>query len=141
MSQVMIVDGTPVQANFLEQQLLTNLRQNLPQAENSSLVLAARTADDQIIGGLVGGTSYNWLLVKILWVQDAFQRQGIGRDLMQQAEARARTLGCHGAWLDTSNPAALSFYLRLGYEVFGELGNTTDQFPSGHRRWIMRKML
>jgi ribosomal protein S18 acetylase RimI-like enzyme len=53
------------------------------------------------------------------------------------AEEEAVSRGCHSAWVDTLNPAALSLYERLGYERFGELKN----FPSGGSRTFLRKGL
>ena len=61
--------------------------------------------------------------------------------MMARAEAKARAVGCHGAWLDTSNPEAMRFYAKLGYKPFGQLGNTPGQSPAGHRRWFMQKAL
>lgn len=136
-----IADGDAVAATFLEQQLLGSLRGLLPQTVNTSLVLVARNSLDDVVGGLVAGTSYGWLLVKVLWVSEAFQHQGLGRSLMLHAEARARTLGCHAAWLETSNPGAMRFYARLGYEVFASLENAPGQLPDGHCRWFMKKVL
>jgi hypothetical protein len=41
------------------------------------------------------------------------------------------------ALLDTFDFQALSFYARLGYEVFGRL----DDFPKGHTRFFVAKTL
>ena len=60
---------------------------------------------------------------------------------MQRAEQKGIELGCRGAWLDTSNPNAMDFYLKLGYEMFGLLSNIEDQQPENHKRWFMKKSL
>ncbi len=125
----------------LESKLLTSLRNSLPQAENTSFVLAARDPTSRLIGGLTASTSYGWILIKVLWVDAEYRRHGIGRALMTRAHQKAIDTGCHGAWLETSNPKAMQFYRRLGYETFGMLSNSEHQPPEEHCRWFMKKML
>jgi len=43
--------------------------------------------------------------------------RGVGRELMDRAEIRAREGGCHSAWLDTFSFQARGFYEKLGYEA------------------------
>ncbi len=104
-------------------------------------MLSAKSAQNSLIGGLTASTSYGWILIKTLWVDEAQRNQGVGRLLMEEAEAKGIGLGCHSAWLDTSNPDAKTFYETLGYEVFGELSNDAEQFPESHRRWFLKKSL
>ncbi len=96
-----------------------------------------RVTDDAgaLGGGLVGVISWEWLFIEALWVGDSLRGQGVGRHLMQKAEAHALVNGCHSAWLDTFQ--ARPFYEALGYEVFGEL----DRFPGGQSRYFMRRNL
>ena len=138
---IRIEDADPTVAERIESELLASLQDSLVQAENASFVLAARSRQNALVGGLTASTSYGWLLIKVLWVDDAQRRQGVGRLLVEEAEARGRNLGCHSAWLDTSNPQAKTFYETLGYEVFGELANDAGQFPESHRRWFLKKTL
>lgn len=140
-SPVTVGEADPKLGAYIEAQLLQSLRAHLPQAENGSFVLSATTHNGTVVAGLVAGTSYGWLLTKCLWVADAHRRTGLGRRLMLSAENKARGLGCHGAWLDTSNPEAHDLYATLGYEDFGELANQSGQHPPTHRRWFMRKSL
>jgi GNAT superfamily N-acetyltransferase len=88
-----------------------------------------------LMAGLVGVISWDWLFIEALWVGDSLRGLGVGRHLMQKAEAHALMNGCHSAWLDTFQ--ARPFYEALGYEVFGELG----QFPGGQNRYFMRRSL
>ncbi len=52
-------------------------------------------------------------------VRPAARRGGIGTQLMNAAEQKLRTSGCHAVFLETAvnNMAALSFYKRHGYSV------------------------
>ncbi len=125
----------------IREELLAALRTALPQARNASYVLSATDPAGSLVGGLTASTSYGWLLIENLWVAEAFRHLGVGRRLMARAEENARNAGCHGAWLDTSNPDAMRFYEKLGYEALGQLTNTALQAPATHRRWFMKKLL
>ena len=136
-----IAEDGPSAGRAIEDALLRSLRETLPQFENAAFVLSAKAPDGDLVGGLTAATSYGWLLIKTLWVADTHRRQGLGRALMERAEDKAKEIGCHGAWLDTSSPDAMRFYIRLGYETFGQLANAPGQHPDTHRRWFMKKAL
>jgi GNAT superfamily N-acetyltransferase len=91
--------------------------------------------DNQLVGGLSGQLSWQWLFVQALWVGDAWQRRGIGRALLKRAEAYAVAEGCHSVWLDTFQ--ARGFYLALGYRQFGVL----NDYPPGQARHFLCKRL
>ena len=57
--------------------------------------------------------------VNYLGVHPADRRRGLGRLLMDEAEARLRALGCAKVNLQirTSNTAASEFYRRIGYSL------------------------
>lgn len=96
------------------------------------------TADDGIgEGGLWGRIGYDWLFVELLAVPEAARGQGLGRALMQQAEAIAREAGCAGIWLDTYEFQARGFYEGLGFTLFG----TLPDHPVGQRRFFLMKRL
>lgn len=128
-------------SDYLEAKLLESLRSETEQSINTSFELVERDQSDKIIGGLVASVSYGWLLVKIVWIDKAYRNKGIASKLISQAENKARELGCHSAWLDTSNPAAKKFYANRHYVLFGQLKNTSNQIPPDHQRWFMKKML
>ncbi|SPO67162.1 GNAT family N-acetyltransferase [Pseudomonas sp. JV241A] len=91
----------------------------------------------EVIGGLYGKISAGWMFIELLSVPESLRGQGVGRQLMIQAEAQARSTGCTGIWLDTFSFQAPAFYRKLGFTVFGELAD----YPSGHTRYFMRKLL
>jgi predicted N-acetyltransferase YhbS len=128
-------------ANEVERKLLEALRQNVPPSDGKPLTLVARDLQGSMVGGLVGSTSYGWLLVKMLWVAEELRSQGFGARLMAEAETIALSRGCHGAWLDTSSVIAEQFYIRLGYAAFGVLANGPGEQPEGHRRAFLAKRL
>ena len=101
------------------------------------LAVLLKDRDDNVIGGIWGGTGYGWLFVQLLVVPEALRGQGLGMALMQTAEREALARGCHGAWLDTFEFQARGFYERLGYECFGEI----PDYPVGFCRFFMRKSI
>lgn len=133
--------GFSSSVQHLEHELLQSLREELVQSENKSFALVARSAAGDIVGGLTASSSYNWLLIKILWVEKASRGTGLGKTLLQRAEQQGSDSGCHAVWLDTSNPMAERFYTQHGYVEFGRLENGTGQSPSAHRRWFLKKYL
>ena len=92
---------------------------------------------EEIVGGLYGFDELNWLFVKYLVVPEALRGKGLGRQLMGEAERIARERGYLGIFLDTYDFQAKPFYLKLGYEQFGELEGD-DRTP---RRFFLRKVL
>lgn len=87
------------------------------------------------VGGLWGKTVYGWLFVEYLVVPEALRGRDLGTELMGHAEAIAVARGCAGAWLTTFTFQARSFYEKLGFEVFGELGSS----PGAETRLFLRK--
>lgn len=128
-------------SDFLETKLLESLRSETQQSVNTSFELVERDPSASIIGGLVASVSYGWLLIKIVWVDKTYRNKGIASNLISLAEGKAIELGCHSAWLDTSNPVAMKFYISQHYVVFGKLSNNSDQIPPEHQRWFMKKCL
>lgn len=91
---------------------------------------------DRIIGGLTGATNWDWLYIETLAVDPEFRNRGCGRELVAEAERIARERGCRGAWVDTFTFQSPEFYLRMGYEPFGELPG----YPADHSRIFLRKL-
>ena len=93
------------------------------------LAVTVRNPDCEIVGGLWGRTGYGFLFVELLALGPA-RGLGLGRKVMQLAEAEARRRLLVGIWLDTWTFQAPEFYPKLG---FVECGRITD-YPPGHDR-------
>jgi GNAT superfamily N-acetyltransferase len=106
-------------------------------AERRALAVVVSAEDGRPQGGLSGFTAWGWLFIEKVWLADVLRGQGLSGRLLVEAEAEARRRGCHGAWLDTFNPAARTVYERQGYRVFGEL----KDFPTGRSRTFLQKPL
>lgn len=63
----------------------------------------------------------NRLRITELWVDDAFQKQGIGHALMEAAKEQARAEGRRAIILETQscNVNAIGFYLHEGFTLIG----------------------
>jgi ribosomal-protein-alanine N-acetyltransferase len=84
---------------------------------------SGREAPD-IAGFLVGQRHKRGLgHVVTIDVNPEFRREGVGTLMMQAAEQRLKSEGCHSIFLETAvdNASAISFYERLGYAVLRTL--------------------
>ncbi|MCY1666747.1 GNAT family N-acetyltransferase [Rhizobium sp. SL86] len=111
--------------------------QDVGASERRSLAVLVRDDEERLVAGINGYTAWGWLFVQWLWVEDGQRGQGLAGRMLEAAEEEARQRGCHGAWIDTFNPAAEKVYRRQGFEVFGEL----PDFPRGRTRKFLKKSL
>ena len=123
------------------QVVLAGLRRHndeyVPWGADVTFAVFLRTFEGEIVGGVLAKAGRGWLHIATLWVEESVRGREHGTRLIAAAEAEARRLGCHSAYLDTFSFQARPFYERCGYEVFG----TLDDFPAGHQRFFMRKSL
>ena len=105
--------------------------------QGKNLCFVLRSPDQEIIGGVIGATYWNWLYINLMWIKEEFRGRGFGHQLLTLAEQEARQRGAEYAYLDTFSFQAPDFYKKHGYEVFGELTN----FPPGHQRYFLSKQL
>jgi GNAT superfamily N-acetyltransferase len=75
--------------------------------------------------------------VAALWVDEPHRGQGVGTQLLAEAEAEAERRGCLGVYLDTYSFQARPFYERLGYQLFG----TLPDCPPGATKFYLYKRL
>lgn len=92
---------------------------------------------ETLVGGLNGVTSFGWLYIATLWLDEAYRHQGIGTELLQAAEQEALRRGCLRSCLTSFTFQAKPFYEKHGYEVFGRL----DDYPEGEKMYFMKKVL
>ncbi len=65
-------------------------------------------------------------LLDHLWIQPAFMRQGIGRQLFLHAVERTRSQGLRRLELE-ADPHAVGFYEHMGAHVIGEAASDMDR--------------
>ena len=103
--------------------------------DDLNFTVIARDGDKNIVAGLVGSAYWNAMHIALLWVDDRQRGKQLGSQLLARAETLALESGYGIVHLDTVN--ARDFYIKNGYEVFGEL---TDQ-PRGESLYFMQKRL
>ena len=101
------------------------------------LCFVLHAPDQEIVGGVIDETYWDWFYLDLLWVKDELRGRGYGHRLLTRAEDEARQRGAKNVYLDTFSFQALDFYKQQGYQVFGEL----QDFPPGHQRYFLTKQL
>jgi ribosomal protein S18 acetylase RimI-like enzyme len=99
------------------------------------LAVVVRNEDGDVIGGLCGDLLWDWLHVQCLWVDEGLRDRGVGTKLVRMAEDAAVSKGIDNIHLETTSFQALDFYLKNGYEVFGQL----EGKPAGHTWYYLKK--
>jgi GNAT superfamily N-acetyltransferase len=132
------LDPTEAEIEALRTPLLDHLKQiGRDIGYRPYSILLSDTPGGPVTGGLYGYVLFEWLFIQYVSVPETLRGQGVGTELMAQAEAWVRAEGLAGLWLDTFAFQARSFYEKLGYSVFGEI---TDH-PRGSSRYFLKKQL
>lgn len=106
-------------------------------AESEPLNLYVEDDSGQVMAGLVAETFGNWLEIEYLFVKEDLRGQGIGSQLLQQAESEAKKRNCRFAFVNTYQFQAPAFYQKHGYkEVF-----TLKDYPCTGQRHYYQKDL
>ena len=106
-------------------------------AESEPLNLYVEDEHGEIMAGLVAETFGNWLEIEYLFVKEDLRGQGIGSQLLQQAESEAKKRNCRFAFVNTYQFQAPAFYQKHGYkEVF-----TLKDYPyTGQRHYYQKDL-
>ena len=106
-------------------------------AESEPLNLYVEDDSGELMAGLVAETFGNWLEVEYLFVKEDLRGQGIGSQLLQQAESEAKKRNCRFVFVNTYQFQAPAFYQKQGYkEVF-----TLKDYPYIGQRHYYQKDL
>jgi ribosomal protein S18 acetylase RimI-like enzyme len=96
-----------------------------------------RSEAGEVIAAFNGHTWGGCCVVSHLWVDASQRGRGLGRALLQAAEAEAMRRSCEQMVLSTHSFQAPAFYERLGYEKLAVVGGQ----PKGHANIIYVKRL
>ncbi|OOF01107.1 biphenyl 2,3-dioxygenase [Salinivibrio sp. MA351] len=124
---------------------ITAIRQGLKQSNapflaglpEGTLAGYAYNENNERIGGIVANTWGQWLLIKYLWVDDAFRHRHVGSHLLDNLEEYAKDIGCKMAFVDTFSFQARPFYEKHGYQC----QMTLTDYPVDHALHFMTKVL
>ena len=112
-------------------------RSNREAAESEPLNIYVEDDSGELMAGLVAETFGNWLEIEYLFVKEELRGQGIGSQLLQQAESEAKKRNCRFAFVNTYQFQAPAFYQKYGYkEVF-----TMKDYPyTGQRHYYQKEL-
>jgi GNAT superfamily N-acetyltransferase len=130
-------EQNPEWREIVRQGLYRHNREQVGSRELVEIGLVARDQDGRVVGGVMGGSIWGWMLVEVFWVDQELRGQGLGTALLNQAEQVARQCGCGYVILETFNSQTLGFYQKRGYVINGQL----DDLPAGHTRYSLKKIL
>ena len=108
-----------------------------PIEEEKRFHVMARDGEGSLQGGIRATCYWNTLHIELLWISETARGSGIGRKLIQKAEAFARDNGCENALVETTSWQARPFYEKNGYSHMATLSNR----PKGHSSHYLKKVL
>jgi GNAT superfamily N-acetyltransferase len=100
-------------------------------------ILVSDPESGDVVGGLLGGTSFGLLRIDRFFLPESLRKQGLGTRIINAAEEEGRRRGCARALLTTLSFQAPDFYKRQGWEVLAEL----EGVPPAPSRFLMTKTL
>ena len=96
-------------------------------SDNTTLdVLVRDDNSGEILGGLLGHTSYRLFFLDLFYLPEGLRGAGLGSRIIVLAEDEARRRGCTAAFVYTVTFQAPEFYERHGYRQFGEIACPPD---------------
>jgi len=115
----------------------SNKALGVPSLEENRFFAITAEQDGALIGGALGLIYFRGLNLQCLWVHEAHRGSDLGTEFLLRVENEARASQCTVIYGHTFGFQAPGFYLKQGYEVFGEI----PDFPAGHTCFFLRKIL
>ena len=112
-------------------------RSKREEAESEPLNLYVEDDSGELMAGLVAEIFGNWLEIEYLFVREDLRGQGIGSQLLQQAESEAKKKNCRYAFVNTYQFQAPTFYQKQGYE---EVFTLKDYPYTGQRHYYQKEL-
>jgi GNAT superfamily N-acetyltransferase len=92
-----------------------------PSDNNTLDILVRDDNSGEILGGLLGHSSYRLFFLDLFYLPEGLRGAGLGSRIIVVAEDEARRRGCTAAFVYTVTFQAPEFYERHGYRRFGEI--------------------
>ena len=139
MIKLKIEQSSSSEQDYLGDKIVEFNAQQVPFLQSEPFIdlsYSLKTSDNFCVGG-VRAFLYCWkcLYIDVLWLEEKYRHLGYGAKLIKKVEDDAIKQGCRLVHLDTFDFQAKDFYLKQGYEIFGEL----EDCPPGHKRIYLRK--
>jgi N-acetylglutamate synthase-like GNAT family acetyltransferase len=135
-----ICPATEMEAEYIHCKITEYVNNQVPFTQSPEMIYKNYVIKDN--GKIVAGINadiYYWriLFIDVLYVDEAYRNRNIGSELIKRVESEAKAMGATIAHLENLDARANDFYLKSGYEIFGELENC----PQGHKRYYLFKSL
>jgi GNAT superfamily N-acetyltransferase len=127
----------PQDISFLEDQINEFNFDTTGITDGELLSILIRDQQNELMAGLYGWTWGGTCEIRFLWVRAGERGHGLGREMLQAAEAEAHRRGCFQMVLSTHSFQAPAFYRKLGYEITGGY----QDYPKGHQMYYLHKGL
>lgn len=99
--------------------------------------LVGRDSNGNVVGGIMCNTYLMIMFIDVLWVHESHRGQGLGYELVKEAERIAKELGCIYVHTSTFSYQSPGFYKHQGYEAY----TINDYFPYNICMYNLRKKL
>ena len=134
-----VIKSKVKEKNFIDNKLIEYNSQSVPFIQKKAFIplnYIIKDKKEKIIAG-INSILYCWhcLYIDVLWVSKEHRKSGLGSTLLQKLEKEAKKKGCYLIHLSSFDWQAKDFYLKHGYEVFGEIQNN----PKNHYHYFMKK--
>lgn len=106
------------------------------QQEWEEIVIHAKNIDGDIVGGMTGHFFWDWFYLQFFWLQESYRKQKLGTELLKNLELLCLDRSIYRIHLETTDFQALEFYLKNGFEKFGEI-----EKPLNHKHYFLKKVL
>jgi GNAT superfamily N-acetyltransferase len=103
----------------------------------SRRVICARDSKGKVLGGVILQSYWKETYVELLWLSEKARGEGVGSELIREAERQARKRGSVLMHLNTYSFQAPRFYEKLGFRRVGVMRGS----PKGARRLFYAKAL
>jgi GNAT superfamily N-acetyltransferase len=122
---------------LLEDKIYEHNSCKLNKKDGNLFSMIVRSEDSDIIAGVAGWTWANACEITQLWVDESCRKQGLGRLLLEAAEAESKSKGCQTILIRSYEFQAPAFYGKHGYRI----EHIIEGFPPGQRYYILLKTI
>ena len=107
--------ATPDVTKYLAQGINGYSLQKIGIVGKNDLVAFVAKDGDTIVGGIQVEIFFGQLHIRLLYVDNAYRKYGVGKKLMEEAMNFGREMKCSQAFVETMSFQAFEFYQKLGF--------------------------
>ena len=120
---------------FLEEKIYEHNSSAINKSDGAFFSRIIRNDKGAIVAGIAGWTWASACEVTQLWVNESVRKNGVGKLLLEAAEAEAKSKGCSIMLIKSYEFQAPRFYEKSGYKI----EHIQNNFPPGYKYYILTK--